>query len=298
VTADVRAAGALLWRRAGDEVEIAVARRPRYDDWTLPKGKALPGEPLPVCAVREVREETGFAGALGRFLGRTEYTTDVGGDARTKVVSYWAQQASDGEFAVNDEVTELRWLRPDEARAQLTYPRDRGVVDAFTALPTATATVLLVRHASAGSPEQWRGDDRDRPLDARGLREAAAVAEVLPAFGVRRVVSADVLRCEQTVQPLAGALGLGVDLEPLFSEEGYWRDGETAYARLVGLARADEPVVVCSQGGMIPDVVGRLLREHGVEHADAGASGKGSVWALSFAEGRLVDADYLAQPLA
>ena len=104
---------------------IAVVHRPRYDDWTLPKGKLDPGETFEQAALREVVEETGLECRIVEELGSTRYTDSKG---RPKIVRYFRMEVDGGEFAVNDEVDELRWLSPDEARAVLTYERDRGLI--------------------------------------------------------------------------------------------------------------------------------------------------------------------------
>ncbi len=123
---EVRAAGAVLWRRAGHEgVEVAVVHRPRYDDWSLPKGKLDPGEGWREAARREVREETGFGGEPGRELGSSHYEDRHG---RPKRVRYWLMEASAGAWSPNEEVDELRWLGEREAAALLTHERDRELV--------------------------------------------------------------------------------------------------------------------------------------------------------------------------
>ncbi len=115
---EVRAAGGVV-RRDG---RIAVVHRPRYDDWSLPKGKLDPGETWEEAALREVREETGLECALGRELSSATYLDRKG---RSKLVRYWLMDPVGGEFEPNDEVDELRWLTPADAAAMLTYPRDR-----------------------------------------------------------------------------------------------------------------------------------------------------------------------------
>src|ERR1700754_2142998 len=125
----VLAAGAVLWRSERDAasdvadptdaaLEIAIIHRPRYHDWSLPKGKVDPGETEPVTAVREVHEETGHTSILGRRLTAVSYPIDQG----TKKVRYWAARCVDGEFSPNDEVDELKWLPVSEALKQVEYP--------------------------------------------------------------------------------------------------------------------------------------------------------------------------------
>jgi 8-oxo-dGTP pyrophosphatase MutT (NUDIX family) len=122
----VRAAGGVVIRPAGDTVEVLLVHRPRYDDWTFPKGKGAPGESDEDTARREVEEETGYRCRLGVEVARTEYVDDRG---RDKIVRYWDMAVIDGTFAPNDEVDVVVWLGPAAARTQLTYEHDRRVLD-------------------------------------------------------------------------------------------------------------------------------------------------------------------------
>ncbi|WP_267285361.1 NUDIX hydrolase [Prauserella endophytica] len=298
----MRAAGAVLWRPgASREIEIAVVHRPRYDDWSLPKGKVDPGETVPVAAVRELAEETGFTAVLGRFLNTTEYEVAKG----PKTVDYFAARAGEGRFTPNEEVDELRWLPPADAESLLSYGTDKRVLREFTALPAALTSLLLVRHGKAGKREEWTGDDDLRPLSDAGMRQAEALRVLLRAFGPDRVFSAPRLRCVQTVQGLAEDIGTEIVHEPLLSEDNYWADPVVAWSRLLAIVADGGTPVVCSQGGVIPDIVSALAEHGGIElpetKADGVASKKGSVWLLSFAEGdagpRLVAAHYLPTPL-
>jgi 8-oxo-dGTP diphosphatase len=122
----------VIWRKvkaAGGAVvrdgRVAIVHRPKYDDWTLPKGKLDPGESFEEAALREVEEETGLRCRLGRQLPSSKYVDPKG---RRKVVRYWQMEPLEGEFAPNKEVDELRWLEPAGARDLLSYERDREVL--------------------------------------------------------------------------------------------------------------------------------------------------------------------------
>lgn len=127
----VRAAGGVVWRRNGaGSVEVLLVRRPKYDDWSLPKGKAEPGESDEECARREVEEETGLRCRLGGEIGSTSYRDHRG---RPKVVRYWAMEPIGGEFEPHDEVAEVRWVGVAEAAGVLTYERDAEIIAAAIA---------------------------------------------------------------------------------------------------------------------------------------------------------------------
>lgn len=123
--AEVRAAGGVVVRGTGDDREVAVVHRPRYDDWSLPKGKLDSGESFEQAALREVEEETGLRCDLGEQIGDTTYTDHKG---RSKVVRYWAMSPRAGEFEPNDEVDELKWLPLGDAADALSYPYDRELI--------------------------------------------------------------------------------------------------------------------------------------------------------------------------
>ena len=125
------AAGGVVWRRQkGSAVEVLLVHRPKYDDWTLPKGKLDDGESAEEAAMREVEEETGFRVSLGQELPSTDYHDRFG---RPKNVRYWVMDITGGEFEPNREVDEVRWLSVDDAKGALSYPRDRNVLEAFAA---------------------------------------------------------------------------------------------------------------------------------------------------------------------
>ena len=121
----VEAAGGLVVRDRGGGPEVAVVHRPRYDDWSLPKGKLEPGEDFPEAALREIEEETGLRCRLGSELEASRYTDHKG---RDKLVRWYLMEPLDGSFAPSDEVDELRWLAPAEAAAIVDYEHDRRLI--------------------------------------------------------------------------------------------------------------------------------------------------------------------------
>jgi phosphohistidine phosphatase SixA/ADP-ribose pyrophosphatase YjhB (NUDIX family) len=284
----IQAGGGVLWRPSDGGVEIAIVHRPRYDDWSMPKGKLQAGEVPLLAACREVVEETGVRPVVGRRLPTQEYR--LGPDR--KVVEYWEMTPADGPAATGvgpaSEVDVVRWVRPAEAATWLSYDRDRELLRAFVSLPPADALVLLLRHGHAGERSEWSSDDRLRPLDAAGRAQAEAL-RALAWFGPRRVFSADRVRCVQTVAPLADDLGVPVETEPALAEDAYLANAERGLRRIREMAKSRLRAVVCSQGDVIPDLVHRVAA--GLPLGKVSAR-KGSVWAMSLMDGRLVAAHY------
>ena len=291
----VLAAGAVLWRSNGDSAspEVAIIHRPRYDDWSLPKGKVDPGETEPVTAVREVQEETGYTAALGRRLAGVSYPVEQG----IKKVRYWAARQIDGDFAPNAEVDALVWLPVAAAINQLGYPHDRKVLRRFAKYPVDTQTVLIVRHGTAGSKSRYKGDDRKRPLDKHGRAQAESLVGQLLAFGASKLYAADRVRCHQTLEPLAEELGVSIHNEPALTEEAYSDDRKRARQRVLEIAAAGGTPVICTQGKVIPDLIAWWCDRDGVR-PDKSRNRKGSTWVLSLSERRLVAADHIGSPLA
>jgi 8-oxo-(d)GTP phosphatase len=291
----VAAAGGVVWRpAAGGGVETVLVHRPRYDDWSLPKGKLDAGENALTAAVREVVEETGLQVVAGRRSLRTRYEVATG----PKQVDYWLMRAVGTEqpFVPNHEVDELRWLPVEEAAALVTHEHDRRVVtDLVRDDVPRTPTLLLVRHAKAGSRSDWDGPDDERPLETRGWRQARQLADVLPVFGPCELLSAERVRCRQTLEPLAERTGLPVRSLPELGEEEFSADPQAGLAAIERLLEPREQpgvAVVCSQGGAIPSVLMSLgVRWEGVAGRLHPPAAKGSVWALGGRPGALV-ADY------
>jgi 8-oxo-(d)GTP phosphatase len=298
----VRAGGCAVWRRTDDGVlETAMVHRPKYDDWSLPKGKPEGDEHLLQTAHREVAEETGLQVVVGRRSVRTQYDVHLpDGRPAPKVVDYWTGQWAGGDFLANAEVDELRWLPLDDAAALCSHDHDRAVLAdlARTDVPLAPA-LLLVRHARAGRRSDWDGPDDLRPLDKKGRAQAQRLAEVLPVFAPTAVLSARRTRCEESVAPLAERLGLGVQPLDELGEEEFDADPEAGMAvleRLLEPRRTPGVTVVCSQGGAIPAALLSLgVPREGPTKAAAARSfppaAKGSVWVLGGRPGAL-SADY------
>ncbi len=282
----VRAAGGIVLRTDAGGPLVVLVHRPRYDDWTFPKGKLLDGEDDEAAALREVEEETGLRCRIERHVGAVTYLDPRG---RPKVVRYFSMESDGGAFAPTAEVDELRWIPVAEASEVLTYGHDRRLIRrALTDVPTAV--VYVVRHGKAGSRSHWEGPDDERPLTRRGRRQARRLVERFQGLDVDLIVSSPFTRCVQSVEPLAQARGLEVRTAPELAEDV---DVEEALALLGSLDH--RPTVLCGHGTEIAELVGRLEASGTTVEGTKGIA-KGSVWVLEREDGRFVSARYLPAP--
>jgi 8-oxo-dGTP diphosphatase len=235
---------------------VLLVHRRKYDDWSLPKGKIEPGEPLPVTAVREVLEEGGARLALGRRLASVRY--NVGG--RPKRVHYWAARvlSVDARAIPNAEVDEVAWLPAERAVEKVSYPHDHGVLADFAARPPHTVPLILVRHAKALPKGGWKRADADRPLDDAGRDAAKALADLIACFSPRFwLVSSPAARCTQTLRPLSLLTGDEVRKEPslyVYAEPVPGAaDPATVNAALIRTVIASgKPTVICAHRENLP----------------------------------------------
>jgi 8-oxo-(d)GTP phosphatase len=283
---EVRAAGAVVWRPAGNGAQVALVHRPKYDDWSFPKGKLLAGEHVLLAAVREVAEETGLQVTLGRRLPPVRYDNVT----VPKRVDYWAATvaAAPAGFLATSEVDQLAWVAASTAGPRLSYPRDVETLVSFRTGPLRTVPLILVRHASAGSKSRWRKDDRARPLDAEGRKDARTLAELLRCFGTGRVVSSPAERCMATVRPYAALAGVDVETEPAFEMVRKAAEADPEAAKTVAtLAAADQPVVICAHRENLPFLLAAACAELGADSPQARPLRKGEFLVLHRADGKL-----------
>jgi 8-oxo-dGTP diphosphatase len=256
----IPAAGTIPWRKRRGQLEVAVVHRPKYDDWSWAKGKLDPGEDWPVAAVRETFEETALEVRLGRPLPSAMYTVlDGSGVPACKEVRYWTAEVVGGTGRPQNEIDEVRWLDVAAASDLLHYARDREQLRALVRSDKnrslTTWPLALIRHAHAHPRGSWRGDDQERPLDGRGAAQAAAMAPLLAAYGVRRLVSSPAVRCADTLRPYALFLDLPIRVKEDLSEEGYEADPKRAPRHLQRLLERGRPAAVCSHGPVMPDLL-------------------------------------------
>ncbi|WP_309103582.1 NUDIX domain-containing protein [Microbacterium sp.] len=268
----VYAAGAVVWRIIDGKLRILLIHRTKYRDITLPKGKVDPGEMLAETAVREVHEETGIRVSLGVPIGVSRYHL---ASKKQKVVHYWAAQATESAirastFVPNREIAAIEWVSLKKARARLSYPVDLEILDFFEHLVDDgvlhTFPLIALRHAKALPRSEWDGADAARPLTERGRRQAKSITGPLRAFGVRKIVTSDAVRCVQTVEPLARALDRRVVQTEQIGQDA-WEDGTADLRSIVGKrVRSGKPAVLCSHGPVLPGLLSEIALATGTMH--------------------------------
>lgn len=282
---EIPASGGVVWRLAGDIVEILLIHRDRYSDWTLPKGKLDKGESDLDAALREVREETGMVCKPGVSIGTMRYGLSNG---KIKRVHYWSMEAVEGSFAPNDEVDEIVWAPAAAAGRILSYERDRDLVASLQEdWWQLTGRIYLVRHATAGRRKDWKGSDLKRPLSNRGWDQANEIGAFLADAQVERLISSRYVRCRQTLAPAADLLGLKVEKHEALFEGNSAKQTEKLLKKV-----GDTSAALCSHGDIVPAVLERL-QSNGTDLEDDIQFAKGSIWAIDVVEGTFPTARYI-----
>ncbi len=286
----IRAAGGVVFRKtAKGNLRVLVAHRPQYDDWSLPKGKADPGETPEATALREVLEETGYHCRVVTSLGETRYRVSGG----IKEVAWFAMKPlpdSPG-FKQNSETDAIKWLSRRNATSLLSYDHERDLVQETDLKKLAqTGTLRLLRHTTAGDRSKWKGSDVKRPLTKKGRRQAEAIARTLEHAGIERVVSSPFDRCLQTAGPIALATGAELEVSSALAEEG---DLDAAYALIDGLVGTNS--VICSHGDVIPALINRMMWA-GLSLSSRFYCSKGSIWEVAVDGGKFTTGRYVPPP--
>jgi 8-oxo-dGTP diphosphatase len=246
---DVLAAGAVVLHQDA----VLLVHRPRYDDWSFPKGKLDRGELAPVAAVREVGEETGVRVRLGVPLTAQRYPNGN----RMKTVSYWhGRVVGDpdvGGYQVNDEIDEVAWVPLDKARKRLSYTFDERTLKEALATEHRTRPLIVLRHGQARARKAWRKDDRLRPLLSTGKRQAERLTPLLAAYAPTRIVTSSSVRCVQTVAPYAASTGWAAQETDALSEED--ATAESVLEVVDDLLHTKESALLCTHRPVLPTVL-------------------------------------------
>lgn len=260
--AAVIAAGTLCWRIEKGLLEVLIIHRPRYQDWSWPKGKLDQGETTPECAVRETFEEVGLSVKLGIPLATISYPVSSGG----KLVHYWAARTErlsptpDGK-----EVDRTQWVTPERARDLLSNPSDveplDALVEAHGAQNLQTWPLIVVRHAKAKPRSSWSQAEGERPLAATGRRQAIAVSRLLQAWNPERVVSSPWVRCVQTISPYVNQRSAKLKLVDALTERDAARKPGRARGAVERVLDKRRSAAICTHRPVLP-LVFAVLGNH------------------------------------
>ncbi|QNN54059.1 NUDIX hydrolase [Nocardioides mesophilus] len=256
---EIVAAGAVVARKGPRGPQVLLVHRPKYDDWSFPKGKLDPGEHALAAAVREIAEETGLDVRLEAPLSDQQYLVG-NGTVRPKRVHYWVGRPVGHDdlsrYQRNAEIDELDWFDADDAAKQLTRDLDRATLEEFLAAPRRTTPLVVLRHAKARPRRSWTADDRERPLTDLGERQSDELVPMLAAYGVRRIVSSSSRRCWTSLAPYAHVTETDLEVTDALSEEDATADGvATVVADLMDSKR---PAVLCTHRPVLPHVLAAL----------------------------------------
>ncbi len=269
----ILAAGALVWRVRKSRLQVALVHRPRYEDWSWPKGKTELGETLAATAVREVAEETGHQIVLGIPLPRLTYRLERG---LLKEVHYWAARvATDddapairarGEIqpAPREEIDDVIWLDAADAHERLSRGEDRRPLVTLENMHArkrlATRAIVVARHGRARRRITWTGNEEARPLTEAGRVQATALIPVLSAFGVQELVSSPWRRCADTFAPYVDASGATLTPRPAITERSFRESPSGAVTVVRDLLATHVDLAVCTHRPVLPAVMSTLAR--------------------------------------
>lgn len=293
MSATILAAGAVLWRKSEKKkIEVLIIHRPKYDDWTFPKGKAEIGEPLIACAYREVLEETNIETAFGPYLGEVEYLTNDG----KKKVSFWsAKVIKEKEFNSNAEVDQLKWVEVTKVKELLTLDTDRKILEQFLRIEPDTKPLVLLRHAKAVTRDEWQGEDDDRPLDSYGQNQAKRLLAMYQVFNLEQIHSSDAVRCYDTVVAIAKGLSIKLEVTGKLSESTFKKDKEKAFDYAKDLMKLNESVLLCSHNPILPKMLNKLTKKSEVD-ADEGKLLPADGWVIHRIGKEVIQIDRIDSP--
>jgi len=288
----IRAAGALLWRETTERtIEIALIHRPKYDDWTLPKGKIEEGETALQCAYRELIEETGITASFTRQLGTVEYEES----GQRKRVIFWAAQCAvdASQFIANEEVDQLEWLSPERALSKATHESDQEMIENFLSQSPRTDTLIILRHTKALERGDWDEEDSQRTLDELGFDQAQLLIKHLEPFAIEEIYTSDFTRCVQTVTPLAHSRGLSITQVPSLNEYTFNEDPLRAVSFANALKQDEKNILICSHNPVIPTMLRGILNTK-LKNKDLIKLEPGDAWIVHRVQGEIVGLDYLS----
>jgi 8-oxo-dGTP diphosphatase len=289
----ISAAGAVVWRKHKDNfTEVAIIHRPKYDDWSFPKGKIEVGESLIACAHREVLEETNLQTEFGPHLGQVEYFTPDG----LKKVTYWsAKVIAEKPFRTNTEVDQLKWIPITKVIEVLTNETDKEIFDKFVKVKFNSKPFILLRHAKAITRDEWQGEDDDRPLSSSGQNQAMRLLSTYQVFNIDQIHSSDAVRCYDTVKSMAKGLDIKLEVSSKLSESTYKKDKEKAFDYVRELIKEDKSILICSHNPILPKMLNKLTKKSEIE-ADEDKLSPADGWVIHRSGKEIIQIDRLDAP--
>jgi len=289
----ISAAGAVVWRKHKDNfTEVAIIHRPKYDDWSFPKGKIEVGESLIACAHREVLEETNLQTEFGPHLGQVEYFTPDG----LKKVTYWsAKVIGEKPFRINSEVDQLKWIPITKVIEVLTNETDKEIFDKFVKVKFNSKPFILLRHAKAITRDEWQGEDDDRPLSSSGQNQAMRLLSTYQVFNIDQIHSSDAVRCYDTVKSMAKGLDIKLEVSSKLSENTYKKDKEKAFDYVSELIKEDKSILICSHNPILPKMLNKLTKKSEIE-ADEDKLSPADGWVIHRSGKEIIQIDRLDAP--
>ena len=288
------AAGAVVWRQEKKEVQIALVHRPRYDDWSLPKGKQDGSESLISGAYRETLEETNLKVSFGPYIGDIEYFVADG----LKKVYYWSARLADDspEFHPNEEVDLLEWHSLQDAIEKSTRDSDREIIEKFVNIPFDSYPLIMLRHAKALEREEWQGEDEDRPLEQLGQQQARRMLSLYQVYGLTQIHTSDAVRCHDTVEQMAHALDIPLTITNKVSEYTWKKNKEKAIDYAKDLIKINEPIILCSHNPVLPRMMEKLTKKIDFDYPSNKLQ-PGESWILHHNGKKVVQIDRLEAPV-
>jgi len=293
------AAGGVVWRESKDaKIELAIIHRPKYDDWTFPKGKLDTGEELISGAYREILEETGLDIELGPFLGAVEYESIDG----LKHVSYWAAKAlaSSKDFHSNNEADLMEWHDFESARKKLTRDSDREILEIFIKSPFQATKLIMLRHAKALARTEWQSGDEDRPLDNLGQLQAKRMHAIYQVYGISQIHTSDAVRCYDTVIGLTNTLKIEPVITSKLSEYTFEKNKEKSLDYALELAEISRStgatILLCSHNPVLPRMLERITKKSDVELPESKLK-PGDAWVVFLGKNKCLQIDVVQAPI-
>ena len=294
MNATIIAAGGVVWRRdVKGEIEVLLVHRPRYDDWSLPKGKLEEGEALISCAYREILEETGLSVKLGPYVGSVEYYVPDG----LKSVAYWCAALIEESsfFHPNAEVDQILWLDLESATRRATRESDQYILDRFGVTPFDSSALIMLRHAKALERAEWQGEDEDRPLQLIGQLQAKRMLSLYQVFGLDEIYTSDAVRCLDTVSQMAKSLELIPNITNAVSEYTYKKNKDKAIDFIKELIKKNKQIILCSHNPVLPRMMEKLTKKIDFDYPDNKLL-PGEAWVLFHDKKEVLQIDRMAGP--